>query len=212
MTRFFVKILAVLTVLLMFTSCSDAPSVNVEEVVLQNILSRKSVRNYTGEKVSDEQVNTLLKAAMAAPTAVNRQPWSFVVVNDQETIARVFEGNMNMRYFQSAGTVIVVCGESTYSMVPRSQAGAEPVQVENVFWQQDCSAATENLLLMAEAMGLGAVWTAAYPDASRYEKVQAELGLPENVLPLCMIAVGCPTGEDQPKDKWKPEKIHYNRW
>lgn len=206
------KLLAIAMVSLLAISCSENSSDNVEQIVLENILNRKSVRNYTGEKISEDQVNTLLKAAMAAPTASNRQPWSFVVVDDEETIARVFEGNMNMRYFQTAGTVIVICGDTTFPIVPRNQPDAEPIQVPNNYWEQDCSAATQNLLLMAEAMGLGAVWTAGYPEKSRYEKVHAELGLPENVLPLAMIAVGYPTGEDQPKDKWKPEKIHYNRW
>lgn len=177
---------------------------------LSVIMNRKSVRSFTGEKISQEQIETILKAAMAAPTAINIQPWQFVVVNDDALLEQLYGGNPRGAMFTQAGTVIFVCGETEMSRPGRD--GGEPEAAPNQFWSQDCSAATENLLLAVEALGLGAVWTALYPDEMRSKPIADALGLPENVKPLCAVPVGYPAGEDQPKDKWKPEKIHYNRW
>ena len=177
---------------------------------LDTIFSRKSVRTYTDQAVSEEQVETLLKAAMAAPTGMNVQPWRFVVVRDQ-AVKDALAGPRGGMIAQ-APVVIVVCGETTMMRKPWGQPDAEPVEVENGNWVQDCSAATENLLLAAEALGLGAVWTAAYPYEDRLNPVCEALGLPENVKPLCVVPVGYPGGDDQPKDKWKPENIHYDKW
>ena len=95
---------------------------------------------------------------------------------------------------------------------PFGQPDAEALEVPNGNWTQDCSAATENLLLAAEALGLGAVWTAAHPYEDRVNPIREALGLPENVTPLCVVPCGYPAGDDQPKDKWKPENIHYDKW
>ena len=111
-----------------------------------------------------------------------------------------------------APVVFVVCGETTMMRKPWGQPDAEPEEVLNGNWALDCSAAAENLLLAAEALGLGAVWTAAYPDEDRMNPVCEALGLPANVTPLCVIPCGYPAGDDQPKDKWKPENIHYDKW
>ena len=157
---------------------------------LDVIFSRKSVRSYTDQPVTDEQVETMLRAAMAAPTGMNVQPWRFVVIRDQA----------------------VICGETTLMRKPFGQPDAEAVEVPNGNWTQDCSAATENLLLAAEALGLGAVWTAAHPYEDRVNPIREALGLPENVTPLCVVPCGYPAGDDQPKDKWKPENIHYDKW
>ena len=177
---------------------------------LDTIFSRKSVRTYTDQAVSEEQVETLLKAAMAAPTGMNVQPWRFVVVRDQ-AVKDALAGPRGGMIAQ-APVVIVVCGETTMMRKPWGQPDAEAVEVENGNWALDCSAATENLLLAAEAIGLGAVWTAAYPYPDRMEPVREALALPANVTPLCVVPVGYPGGDDQPKDKWKPENIHYDKW
>jgi len=193
---------------LVIAGISCCQSVSTQEAALANIMNRKSVRSFTGQKLSKEQINTLLKAAMAAPSAMNYQPWCFVVVDDEERIAEVFGQGRNSEMFTKAGAVIVVCGETTM----KRNRGGESSEQPNRFWFQDCSAATENLLLAAEALGLGAVWTGCWPIEARAEKIAVELGLPENIQPLAVVPVGYPAGEDQPKDKWKPEKIHYNRW
>ena len=190
--------LAVLTIVTMNSCCNSGSNA---DAVLENIHSRKSVRQYTAEPVSDADIQTLLKAAMAAPTAVNFQPWRFVVLNGREELDAMAEKLPYAKMLKDAPLAIVVCGETLWM-------GGN----ENPFWAQDCSAATQNLLLAAEALGLGAVWTAAYPDAERCKAISEALGLPSTVQPLCVVPIGHPAGDDKPKDKWKPENIHYGKW
>ena len=199
MKRLF-KNLALLGVTLMAMSACNGGG-NASDAVLENIHSRKSVRQYTSEPVSQEDIETLLRAAMAAPSAVNFQPWRFVVLSEREQLDALAEHLPSAKMITQAPLAIVVCGETLW------MGGSE-----NPFWAQDCSAATQNLLLAAEAIGLGAVWTAAYPDAERCKAISEALGLPSTVQPLCVVPIGHPAGEDQPKDKWKPENIHYGRW
>lgn len=167
--------------------------------VLDNIHSRKSVRSYTDEPVSAEQVETLLRAAMAAPSGMNMQPWRFVVVTAQATKDKLAGGFNKM--IAKAPVVIVVCGKT-----------AGRLGGENKNWTADCAAATENLLLAAEALGLGAVWTACYPYEERMKPAIEVLGLPSGVKPYCIIPLGHPAGDDKPKDKWNPDNIHYEKW
>lgn len=174
------------------------------QVVMENILSRKSVRSYTPEAVPDDMVQSLLKAAMAAPSAKNRQPWEFIVLNDRELLDTLAGQLRYARMLANAPLAVVVCARTRYT-------SADGQLVENTRWEHDASAATENLLLAAEAMGLGAVWTAA-DDDERAGYVRSALGIPDSVHPLCVVAIGWPDGDPKPKDKWNPGKIHYNRW
>ena len=173
------------------TSCCN----NKADAVLENIFERRSVRKFTSEPVSDKQIEKLLRAAMVAPSAKNVQPWRFVVIRDKKILEEMAP-KMPYARLETATVAIVVCGD---------------VSGYNKFWEHDCSAATENLLLAAQALGLGAVWTAA-SDEERAPIVAEALGLPENIRPLCIVPVGYPDGETSPKDKWKPENIHYDRW
>ena len=182
------------------------------QAAIDNIMNRKSVRSFTGDKLSEEQITTLLKAAMAAPSAINIQPWSFVVVEDDAVKQMIWGENRQAETFLDAGAVVIICGESKTLRKPFGKPDAEPEPWDNPFWFEDCSAAAQNLLLAAEAMGLGAVWTAAYPAEERMKVYMDAFNLPENVLPLCAIPVGVPANDEQPKDKWNPEKIHYDRW
>lgn len=166
---------------------------------LDNIFERKSIRSYTDQPVSQEQVETILKAAMAAPSGMNAQPWRFVVVREQATKDKLAIGFNKM--IAKAPVVIVVCGKTT------NKLGGT-----NNNWTADCAAATENLLLAVEALGLGAVWTACYPYDERMNPTIEALGLPDNVKPYCIVPVGYPAGNDKPKDKWKPDNIHYEKW
>lgn len=181
-------------------SCKTVPNDSVD-AVLENIHNRKSVRQYTPEPVSEEHIQIMLKAAMAAPTAVNYQPWRFVVVSEREQLDAMAEILPFAKMLKQAPLAIVVCGETTWFDGK-----------ENPFWQQDCSAATQNLLLAAEALGLGAVWTGVYPDPERSSKLSEFLNLPGNVQPLCAVPVGHHDGTAKPRDKWKPENIHYGKW
>ena len=170
-----------------------------QQSALDNIFARRSVRSYTDEPVSPEQVETILKAAMAAPSGMNMQPWRFVVVTDQKVKDKLAVGFNKM--IAKAPVVIIVCGKTT------NKLGAP-----NKNWTADCAASTENLLLAVEALGLGAVWTACYPYEDRMNPTVEALGLPENISPYCIVPIGHPAGNDKPKDKWNPENIHYEKW
>lgn len=185
----------------LFTMSSCCNSGSNADAVLENIHSRKSVRQYTSEPVSEADIQTILKAAMAAPSAVNFQPWRFVVVTEREQLDAMAEILPYAKMLRQAPAAIVVCGETLWM-------GGN----ENPYWQQDCAAATQNLLLAVEALGLGAVWTGVYPNQDLYPKLHNYLNLPSTVQPFCCIPVGHPAGNDQPKDKWKPENIHYGKW
>ena len=167
-----------------------------------NIMTRKSVRSYANKPIEKEKVDTLLRAAMAAPTAVNKQPWAFVVIDDAAILDTLAAHLPYAKMTGEAPLAVVVCGDLTKTI----RGNDDP------YWALDCSAATENLLLAAESMGLGAVWTGVYPNEQLYPKLHDYLGLPETVQPFCAIPVGYPAGDDKPKDKWKPENIHYGKW
>ena len=191
--------LILVSLLCMMTLSGFAQEKPVNQDALDNIHARKSVRSYTDENVTPEQVETLLRAAMAAPSGMNAQPWRFVVVREQE-VKNKLAGGFN-KMIAKAPVVIVVCGKTT------NKTGGQ-----NGNWTADCAVAAENLLLAAEALGLGAVWTACYPYEDRMKPTIEALGLPDEVKPLCIIPVGHPAGKDKPKDKWNPENIHYDKW
>ena len=165
------------------------------------IEERKSVRSYTGERVSKEDINKILRAAMAAPAAIHLLPWKFIVVTNKETLSALADGLPFARMISKAGTCIVVCA------VPEEAAmGSEAFAV------LDCTCASENILLAAEALGLGAVWTAVYPNKELMDLVRKELNIPPDVIPLNVIPVGYPTGEDEAQDKFDPRNILWEKW
>ena len=171
-------------------------------IVLENILSRKSVRNFTGEPVTKACLLALLKSGMAAPSARNRQPLAFVAVTDRNTLDALGEGLPFTKMLFTAGACIVVCGDANVPL----QEGATDL------WYQDAAAATENILLAVEAMGLGAVWSALYPYPEREDHVRKLVKLPPSVTPFSIVPVGHPAGQDQPRDKFSPGKIHWEKW
>ena len=168
--------------------------------MLENIATRVSVRAYLDKAVEDVKIEKLLRAGMAAPSAVNKQPWHFVVVTDKQQLEALAEANPNAGMAAHAPLAIVVCGD-----LDRALEG-----IASEYWVQDCSAVTQNILLAANAMDLGAVWTGTYPIKERCDAVSKILQLPENVLPLNTIVIGYPERDNQPKDKWDPNKISYN--
>ena len=166
----------------------------------QTILSRTSVRAYTDQKVEKDKIEKLLRAAMAAPTAVNKQPWHFVVIEDKHVLEQIAEEIPTAKMAARAPLAITVCGDMEKALDGEGRN----------FWIQDASAATENLLLAAHAMGLGAVWTGVYPIKDKVDATRALLKLPETIIPLGTIVIGYPKKTPQPKDKWKPENVSYN--
>lgn len=193
----------------MMTSCTsnntDTPASDntaAGNQALENIMTRTSVRQYLpGKTISSDTIETLLRAAMAAPTAVNRQPWQFIVVDNRESLDSLAKALPHAKMLEHASIAIVPCGDLDKAF-----------EGEPSYWIQDVSAATENLLLAAHSLGLGAVWTGVYPTKERMTAVSQQLGLPSNVIPLAVVPVGYPDGEQQPKDKWNPEAVHFNHW
>jgi nitroreductase len=173
----------------------------MENETLRVIKNRKSVRNYLDKPVSEEDLKILIKSGMAAPSAVDMRPWDFVVVTKESTLKALADVMPFGKMLPGAGAAVVVCG------VPEKSV---PDALE--FWVQDCSAASENILLAAESLGLGAVWLGVYPIKERVEGVRKILNIPENVVPLNILSIGYPKGLEKPKDKFEMEKIHRERW
>lgn len=163
-----------------------------------NILSRVSVRRYTDAPVTDEEITAILHAAMSAPSAVNRQPWEFFVVDAPELLKRLADALPYAKMAAQAPLAIVVCGSRD-----RFLEG-----VDDVLWEQDLSAASENILLAAHAIGLGGVWTCLYPHEERIAPVRAILNIPERLIPFNLIPIGHPEHDHAPMDKWHPDRIH----
>lgn len=165
------------------------------------INARKSVRKFTGAPVSKADLDKIIRAGMAAPTAVNMQPWSFVVVTDRKKLDELAAGLTYARMLTNAGAAIIVCTEP-------DKAYEKSKDLAII----DASLAGENILLAIEALGLGGVWTAAYPYAERMKHVRTVLNIPPEVIPLNVIVTGVPAGQNKPKDKYRKEKIHWERW
>lgn len=187
-------------VLILCVSCGSTGDGNMKtskkDMVMENIFLRKSVRDYTDQEVSKETLELLVKAGMAAPSGKNIQPWSFVIVSDRNTLDKMAEGLPYAKMLKKARHAIIVCGD-----VEKSS-----------YWYLDCSAASQNILLAIEAMGLGGVWTAAYPYDDRIQVVRDAISLPENIIPLNVIPVGHPKGMEKAKDKWDAEKVHWDKY
>lgn len=195
------KIILFAFVSIILAACTQQPKV-MENQAVKNIMTRVSVREFTREKITEAQIDTLLRAAMAAPSAINKQPWAFIVVTDEEVIAQLGEALPYSRCSNHPAIAVIPCGDLSKAI---------PGEMAN-FWINDVSAATENLLLAAHAMGLGAVWTGLHPDMNRAKLVQEMLDLPEHIIPLCVVPVGVPAEQPDIKDKYKEENIHYNKW
>lgn len=199
-----IALLASMTrLIVLINNTNEDSQISRADVVMSNILQRKSVRSFTNQPIEKSKLDTLLRAAMAAPTGKDMRPWKFVVVNDKQAMKSLATKLPYAKMLAEAQAAIVVCGDM--SVVDKD---GKP----STNWAFDCSAATENLLLQAEAMGLGAVWTAAYPYDERVAAVKVALNLPDNIIPLNVIPIGYPKGNPQPKDKYNADNIHYNLW
>lgn len=166
---------------------------------LECLHSRRSVRQYTEEAVSEEDIKILLDAAMSAPSAGNSQPWHFVVVRDRKLLNIVPDLNPYAGMSAKAPLGILVCGK----LDEEKHKG---------FWVQDCAAATQNLLLSATALGLGAVWTGVYPVEDRVESFKEVFNLPEGVVPVSFVVIGHPKTAPAFKSRYNESKIHWNVW
>lgn len=167
--------------------------------MIEDILTRRSIRKYQNKKVEDCLIDELLRAGMAAPSAGNQQPWDFIVIRDKEIMNKIPEFHPYSAMIKDCDVAIVVCG----NLEKEKNKG---------FWVQDCSAATENILLAAHARGLGAVWLGLYPREERSGGIKKLLNIPENIIPLSLIPIGYP-GEDKGDAKrFDKNSIHYDKW
>lgn len=171
--------------------------------IINNILTRTSVREYNASRpIPDQVIDEILHAAMAAPSGVNRQPWAFVAIDDPEILNALAAALPYAKMAAKATFAIVVCGDSK-----RFLDGDDAT-----LWVQDLSAASENILLAAHANGLGSVWTSVYPHPDRQDAVSRILALPPEIIPFNVIPMGYPGRPHTSHDKWDPTRIHRNKW
>jgi nitroreductase len=163
------------------------------------VLRRRSIRKYTSQAVSEETIRELLEAAMAAPSAGNEQPWHFVVIRDPTLLDQIPTVHPYAKMVRKAPLAIMVCGDLDLA-------------VHGEMWVQDCSAATENLLIAVQAKNLGAVWLGVYPIEERIDGLRKLLEIPERIVPFALVAIGHPDEEKPPSKRYKKSRIHYDVW
>ena len=166
---------------------------------LEAITTRRSIRKYTDEKISEDVIKQVLNAAMCAPSAGNEQPWHFIVIDEREVLNKIPKIHPFAHMLKNAPAAILVCGDKS-------------LEKYNGYWIQDCSAAAQNLLLAVHSLGLGAVWLGVYPVEDRIKNFQKLLNMPENVFPLALIALGHPAETKISESRFIQERVHKNCW
>ena len=166
---------------------------------LEAIHTRRSIRCYTDEQIEDGTIKKLLAAAMSAPSAANEQPWEFIVIKDRTMLDAIPTFSPFASMVRDAPVGILICGDTRKAIVPG-------------FWVQDCSAATQNLLLAAHALGLGAVWTGVYPMEGHVAGFTKHCQLPEGVIPLAFVVVGYPADTPAMQERFSEDRIHADVW
>lgn len=167
--------------------------------LMSAISTRRSVRSYTNDDITDEMIDRIIRAGMMAPSAGNQQPWHFIVVRDKEKMKQVPDFHPYAAMLKSCPASIVVCGDPDGKNWPD-------------FWPQDCSAAIQNMLLAARDLGIGTVWVGVYPVLERMEGMRKIFGIPKTIHPFAIIPVGMPRSEFQKIDRYKKELIHIENW
>jgi nitroreductase len=166
---------------------------------MKAIFSRRSIRKYTNKQVPDSVVKEILEAAMSAPSAGNEQPWHFIVIKDRKILNEITKIHPYAQALNTASVAILVCGDLK-------------LEVHKDCWIQDCSAAAENILIAAQAKGLGTVWLGVYPRTERVDGIRKLLNIPDNVIPIAVIPIGYPAEDKPPAVRFDPSRIHHNKW
>ncbi len=166
---------------------------------IESILTRRSIRQYTAQKVPEDKIKRILQAAMYAPSAMNMQPWHFIVIDRKELIEGFLKVVPHADMLKQAPLAIVFCGDTS-------------IEKNIDYIVQDCSASIENSLLAAHAIGLGAVWIGVYPDKNLIENIRHHFSLSENIIPISAIAVGFPAEVKNTENRYNSERIHTNKW
>ena len=173
----------------------------------QGLLTRRSVRKYKKQKISRPILEEIIKAAQYAPSAHNKQPWEFLVIENPQTLEALRNVQRWTSFAKDASCAIIVCGD-TKQTFSRDKDGEK--------WDYadiDCSLATENLMLAAHAKGIGTCFCGASPMPLVIEGLQKLLNLPQNIRPVAIVIMGYPDENPlQPEDRYKPEKIHWEKW
>ncbi len=166
---------------------------------LKAILTRRSIRSYKSKKIPQAKINQIIKAAMYAPSAMNYQPWHFIVLDDRKDIDQICIINPHADMVKQATLAIIICGDSK-------------LEINIDYLVQDCSAATQNALLAIHNLGLGGVWVSSYPNKDIIEGLRKYFGIPENIVPISIIALGYPAEQPSAEDRFNKSRIHYNKW
>ncbi len=166
---------------------------------LNYILDRRSIRRYTSQKIGNKEMKAILTAAMYAPSAVNMQPWHFVVIDDPFLMEKIMEIHPHARMLQTTSHAVVVCGD-------------EQLQHDDGYWVVDCGAATQNILLAAQTLGLGSCWVGLHPREERKRSFSRLLHLPSHVKPFALVALGYPEEQKPRPERFHAEKVRSNGW
>jgi nitroreductase len=166
----------------------------------EGLLTRRSIRKYTGERIDDEIIRSMIKAGMYAPSANNKRPWHFIIVDDREIMKEIMKVHPYSLMLSEASHALIVCGD-------------EKLQNGPGYYLLDCSAATQNILLAAHALGFGAVWLGVEPRSERKNAIKHIFGLPDYIHPVSIISIGVPVKiPDKMPNRFEPGKIRKNRW
>ena len=168
---------------------------------IENVIeARRSTRHFdTTKEIPDEDVRKIIRAGMYAPSAVNSQTWHFIVIRDKETLAKIPEVHPYCAFAKDSSFTVIVCSEPALEKIPG-------------YWVQDCSAATENILLAATALGYGGTWCGVYPYEERIAPLRKLFNIPENVIPMNVVPIGVPAKTTPKPERFKEERIHMNKW
>ncbi len=166
---------------------------------MNSIFTRRSIRRYKEQDISGELIEKIIKAGMAAPSAGDEQPWQFIVIKDKNILNEIHKFHPYSLMLREANCAIVVCGDLSLERMEG-------------FWVQDCSAAAQNMLLMANELGLGSVWLGVYPVEDRVKSLKGLLELPESVIPLTVLPLGYPAERKKPAERFDSTRIHTNKW
>jgi len=163
------------------------------------ILTRRSIRKYSKKTINDNTIRQLLETAFSAPSASNRQPWHYIIIDEREKLDAVSNFHPYAKMLKNAKKAILVCGD---------------LRLEKLhgYLSLDCSASTENILIAAHAKGLGACWLGIYPREERITKIKKLLNLPKHILPISLISLGYPAEHKTKEDRYNEARVHYNEW
>jgi nitroreductase len=163
------------------------------------IMTRRSIRQYAPDKIPVNKIKKILKAAMNAPSAGNQQPWHFIVVNERKILDELANIHPHGKMLFNAPCAVIVCGDIS-------------LEKHKGYWVQDCSAATQNFLLAAHNLGIGAVWLGVYPREDRITKISNLFNLSSHIIPFCIISMGYPKEKIKQVIRYDPLRVHFNKW